>query len=195
MKPRRVWTTRLSVGRAAHLGTKEQGLTEAEAACRLAAMDRTSFARLRQGPLGGTCLTQLRVAGFLPSKPGAMNIYGVTVLAPCAGEVVVAIDGLPDMRVPETDRAHLAGNHLILHCGDVDVLLGHLQRGSLKVATGMQVGAGQPLAQAGNSGNTGEPHLHIHAQQPGTRMNRSGKPLPVRLDGRFLVRNNRVTVP
>jgi hypothetical protein len=138
----------------------------------------------------------LRAKGLLPPEPGAYGIYGVAVLAPCAGEVVVAIDGLPDMRVPDPDRAHLAGNHLILRCGPVDVLLGHLQAGSLKVAAGMQVGAGQPLALVGNSGNTSEPHLHIHAQQPGTRVEpMSGEPLPVRLDGRFLVRNSRVAVP
>ena len=138
----------------------------------------------------------LRAAGLLPAEPGAYEIYGATVLAPCAGEVVVAIDGLPDMRVPEADRNHLAGNHLILRCGDVDVLLGHLRPGSFKVVAGMRVDAGQHLASVGNSGNTSEPHLHIHAQQPGTPNEPiSGSPLPIRLDGRFLVRNDRVVVP
>lgn len=137
----------------------------------------------------------LRAAGLLPAEPGAYDIYGAAVLAPCAGEVVVAVDGLPDMRVPETDRTHLAGNHLILRCGEVNVLLGHLQPGSLKVAVGMRVDTGQHLASVGNSGNTGEPHLHIHAQQPGTPAEPiSGTPLPMRLDGRFLVRNDRVVV-
>lgn len=137
----------------------------------------------------------LRAAGLLPAEPRAYDIYGAVVLAPCAGDVVVAADGLPDLQVPQVDRTHLAGNHLILHCSGVDVLLGHLQPGSLKVSAGMRVHAGQHLASVGNSGNTGEPHLHIHAQQAGTRAEPvSGEPLPIRLDGRFLVRNDRVIV-
>lgn len=135
----------------------------------------------------------LRASGLQPAEPRAYAIYGAAVLAPCAGEVVAAVDGLPDMRVPDTDRAHLAGNHLMLRCGEVDVLLGHLQPGSLRIATGMRVSTGQHLASVGNSGNTGEPHLHIHAQQPGSPTEpMSGNPLPVRLDGRFVVRNDRV---
>ncbi len=38
------------------------------------------------------------------------------MLAPCAGQVVIAVDGLPDMRVPEIDSEHLAGNHVMLRC-------------------------------------------------------------------------------
>ena len=58
------------------------------------------------------------------------------MLAPCAGGVVIAVDGLLDMRVPEVDRDHLAGNHMMLRCAATDVLLGHLQQGSVKVRAG-----------------------------------------------------------
>ncbi len=138
----------------------------------------------------------LRATGLQPQDPQAYNIYGVAVYAPCAGVVMRALDGLPDMQVPQTDRDHMAGNHVLLRCADADVLLGHLKPGSLKVAEGARVAAGEPLGQVGNSGNTGEPHLHIHAQQPGTlTAPLSGNPLPVRFDNRFLVRNDRIIVP
>ena len=43
---------------------------------------------------------------------------------------------------------------------------------------------------------TGERHRYIHAQQSGTVAGPlSGTPLPMRFDGRFLVRNNRVVAP
>jgi hypothetical protein len=44
------------------------------------------------------------------------------------------------------------------------------------------VTAGTPLARVGNSGNTTEPHLHIHAD-------RAWVAVPARFDGRWLVRN------
>ena len=78
----------------------------------------------------------LRADGLLPPQPGAYKIYGVPVYAPCTGDVIAAHDGLPDMQVPQTDRDHMAGNHVLLRCIQADVLLGHLKPGSLKVAIG-----------------------------------------------------------
>ncbi len=137
----------------------------------------------------------LRARGFLPADPAAYVIFGTRVLAPCAGRVVVATDGHPDLPPPEVDRAHMAGNHVILECGAVWVVLGHLQRGSVAVRADDRLAVGQPLGRVGNSGNTGEPHLHLHAQSPGTATAPlSGSPLPLRVDGRYLVRNDRLRV-
>ena len=136
----------------------------------------------------------LRAKGLLPPQPSAYNIYGEPVYAPCTGQVVATQDGLPDMQVPQTDREHMAGNHVLLRCKDADVLMGHFKPGSLKVAVGQQVTVSQHIANVGNSGNTGEPHLHVHAQAAGTAAAPfSGEPLPVRFDGRFLMRNDRVS--
>jgi Peptidase family M23 len=138
----------------------------------------------------------LRAKGLQPHELDAYEIYGVAVHAPCSGEVVVAIDGLPDMQVPQMDREHMAGNHVLLRCKNADILLGHLKPGSVIVAAGNQVVVGDPIANVGNTGNTGEPHLHIHAQQRGTISEPlSGNPLPMRFDGRFLVRNDRFVSP
>lgn len=138
----------------------------------------------------------LRASGLLPPEPSAYNIYGVPVYAPCTGEVIATLGNLPDMQVPKMDREHMAGNYVLLRCKEADVLLGHLKPASLKVEIGEQVFVGQPIGAAGNTGNTGEPHLHIHAQQAGTaNAPFSGNPLFVRLNGRFLVRNDRVSVP
>ena len=137
----------------------------------------------------------LRGDGVLPADPGAYRIYGAKVKAPCSGSIVSATDGLADMRVPAKDTAHLAGNHLILSCDDVDVVLGHLRPGTLKVVVGDRVRSGDLLAEVGNSGNSDEPHLHMHAQEPGTfNEPMAGNPLPMRVGGRFLVRNDRVSI-
>ncbi len=138
----------------------------------------------------------LRAHGVQPGDPLAYFIYSARVLAPCAGQVVVALDGLPDMQVPDTDHDHLAGNHVLLRCADADVLLGHLQRGSVQVVAGAKVAAGEWLGRVGNSGNTGEPHLHIHAQGIGPiNAPLGGDPHPIQFNGRFPVRGNLIEIP
>lgn len=134
----------------------------------------------------------LRADGVIPADPRRYRIFGTTVISPCAGTIIVAVDGLPDMPVPELDERHLAGNHVILRCGEVDILLAHFRRGSVRVRTGAKITVGTGIAEVGNSGSTSEPHLHIHAQRRGAASAPfSGRPIPVTFSGRFLVRNAR----
>ena len=138
----------------------------------------------------------LRARSVPPADPRAYRIYGARVLAPCAGKVIIAVDGLPDMQVPEVDRAHLDGNHVLLRCAEADVLLGHLQPGSVRVRAGASVAVGSWLGSAGNSGNTGEPHLHVHAQRQGSaEAPLGGDPRPIQFNGRFPVRGDRIEAP
>lgn len=166
----------------------------------LATLDGARF-RAYRGQSYGVDLVRVNVAGFrtrgwLPADPAAYAIFGSVVHAPCAGRVVAATDGVADMAPPAVDRAHMAGNHVILDCAGTWVVLGHLQRGSVAVRTGQSVTALKPLGRVGNSGNTSEPHLHVHAQRPGSVAEPlGGEPVAIRLDGRYLVRNDRVTVP
>jgi hypothetical protein len=135
----------------------------------------------------------LRASGVMPADPARYAIFGTPVLAPCAGQVVRAVDGRPDMRVPKMDEGHPAGNHVLLRCKGFDILLGHFRRGSLRVKAGDNLTVGQPIAQVGNSGESSEPHLHIHAQKQGRPGAPFGAaPVAMHLDGRFLVRGDRV---
>lgn len=157
--------------------------------------------RAYRGQSYGTDIIQvnrwgLRSRGIMPKQPAAYLIYGAPVFAPCAGQVVQAIDGFPDMTIPETDLVNRAGNHVILRCGEAEVILAHFRPQSLLVQSGMAVAVGDAIAEVGNSGASGEPHLHIHAQRLGSlAMPLSGDPLPVRFNGRFLIRSDRVTTP
>lgn len=135
----------------------------------------------------------LRTRGVYPRDPAQYRIFGAAIRAPCAGAVVQAVDGLPDMPVPEYDREHLAGNHVILRCMDVEVILAHMRQGSVRVHVGDSVATHALLGEVGNSGGTDEPHLHIHAQRPATNgAPMSGDPLATRFTGRFLARSDRL---
>jgi hypothetical protein len=134
-----------------------------------------------------------RARGLVPHDPAAYVIFGDTVVAPCTGRVISSSDGLADLPVPEMDREHMAGNHVILACDGHWVLLAHLRQGSVLRTAGDSVETGEPLGQVGNTGNTGEPHLHVHAQLPGSRdVPMGGDPVPITIAGRYLVRGARV---
>jgi hypothetical protein len=135
----------------------------------------------------------LRADGLRPEDPTRYLIFGVPVHAPCAGEVTGAENGLPDMPVPVMDSEHLLGNHVLLACDGIVLALAHLREGSVVVNVGEQVALGQRLGEVGNSGNSSEPHLHLHAQRPGLpNAPISGEPIGLRVDGRWLVRNDRI---
>ncbi len=129
----------------------------------------------------------------LPTELGDYAAFGRAILAPCSGRVVVARDGQADLLPAGTEPESLPGNHVILACSEIWVLLAHMRQGSVAVAPGDSVRVGQTLGQVGNSGRSDEPHLHIHAQTPGTEAAPlGGSPLPMTFDGRQLVRNDRV---
>ena len=141
---------------------------------------------VKVGPWGFTA------RGLLPRDPARYAIFGAPIFAPCSGRVIQAVDGLPDMPVPRMDPAHMAGNHVLVRCGRADILLAHMRRSSVRVRPGQSVRTGDRLGEVGNSGNTSLPHLHIHAQTPGTeREPLSGAPIPMRFGGRFLLRGDR----
>ncbi len=126
-----------------------------------------------------------RAKGILPARMEDYAIFGATVVSPCAGEVAAARGDLPDLVPPERDPENAAGNHVVLACGEIRVELAHFMRGSVAVEPGDTVAIGDALGRVGNSGNTTEPHLHIHAFDPAT-----GNGVPMIFDGRFPVRNS-----
>lgn len=136
----------------------------------------------------------LRARGWQPSDPFAYAIFGTTLLAPCSGTVVSSEGSLPDFDIPQQDTDNRLGNHVLLRCGDVEILLAHMRQGSVEVREGEAVTEGQPIGEVGNSGATGEPHLHIHAQRPAAAGAPliAGQPLGLRIDGRMLVRGDRL---
>lgn len=125
-----------------------------------------------------------RATGLMPHNLAAYEIFGARVVSPCAGEVIETRDGLADLPPPQKDPENAAGNHVILLCEGMEVTLAHLSRGSVAVEEGDTVATGDFLGLVGNSGNTTEPHLHIHAVDPA-----SGEGVRLAFDGSVPIRN------
>jgi len=131
-----------------------------------------------------------KARGLLPEELERYKIFGDTVVSPCRGQVLETEGEMPDLTPPDRNPDKPAGNHVVLACKDVKILLAHLKQGSLQVEEGEQVEVGQPLGMVGNSGNTSEPHLHIHAVARGSGDVMAGDPVPLQFQGRYLVRND-----
>jgi murein DD-endopeptidase MepM/ murein hydrolase activator NlpD len=97
-----------------------------------------------------------------PDPPAAV----AGVVAPVAGIVVDALDGIEDNPVyaPAPGDVSPFGNYVTIRAGDKDVMVCHLQRGSVAVTKSQEVVAGTPLGLVGNSGNSSIPHLHCHVE-------------------------------
>lgn len=105
--------------------------------------------------------------------PGPKEMLkGVPVVAAAAGEVLRVRDGLPDVAVSLIGREALGssgyGNVVLLkHRDGYLSAYGHLKRGSIKVAKGETVQAGQVLGEIGLSGSTDFAHLHFEVRRDG----------------------------
>ena len=136
----------------------------------------------------------LRVHGWRPRDPARYLSYGTPIYAPCSGRVISSRRDLPDMQVPTMDRANMLGNHVLLDCESYWLLLAHFRQNTVRAEVGETVTAGALLGELGNSGNSSEPHLHIHVQRPGSvDAPISGEPLALSIEGRLLVRNDFLT--
>ncbi|AWL87510.1 peptidase M23 [Streptomyces griseus] len=111
----------------------------------------------------------------------AFPAFGAPLLAVADATVVRASDGQRDhlsrnsllglvylMLIEGNIRSiagarRVIGNHVILDLGDgTYAAYAHVRRGSLRVKAGDTVRAGQRIGSVGNSGNSSEPHLHVH---------------------------------
>jgi murein DD-endopeptidase MepM/ murein hydrolase activator NlpD len=117
-------------------------------------------------------------------------IYGMPVYSPCAGRVLAAVDEFPDQIPPQSDRRNLAGNHVVIACKGASVLLAHFQSGSVQVQRGQAVATQTLVGRVGNSGNTSEPHLHIHTVAGDAGNVFVGEGIPLHFRDKFLVRNH-----
>ena len=129
-----------------------------------------------------------RASGPFPAHLEQYRIFGTPVLSPCDGIVARAIGDVPDALPGQRNLSRgVAGNVVVISAGDVDIVLAHLQCGSVRVHAGERVRCGVRIGSVGNSGNSSEPHLHVHAE-------RNGVGVPLLLKNIRFYRNRSVCV-
>lgn len=144
----------------------------------------------------GDPLTDDPAQGF--RRPEAFPSFGRPVLAPVDGTVVRASGWRRDHRSRESRVARLylvlegqirsfggpgwvLGNHVVIRAGDGSyALVAHLRSGTLRVALGDRVRAGQQIGECGNSGNSTEPHVHVQLMDRPSAWTAAGVPVEFR---------------
>jgi hypothetical protein len=130
-----------------------------------------------------------RAKGPFPTMLSDYAVYETEVISPCSGIVREVLDGTVDQEPGQMNPSRPTGNLVKISCLEVVVTLAHLKPGSVRVQAGQKVQTATLLGLAGNSGNTSEPHLHVHAvtDLPGAT---EPDAVPITFDGRFLVRGS-----
>jgi murein DD-endopeptidase MepM/ murein hydrolase activator NlpD len=154
-------------------------------------------------------ILQVDAQGRTYRTDGAANAdfyaWGAEVRAIAAGKVVRVVDRFDDGAIfrrqpgeaPEAYLGRVQQAQMALFAQGLDAVGGnvvvvehangeyshyaHLQRGSVGVAVGEQVQAGQVVGKLGNSGNSTEPHLHFHVTDGADTLLSVG--LPVAFEG------------
>ena len=151
---------------------------------------------------GGEAKETNRLAAFLPDRRWGLHLVraegGVThtgsgeraedylawdqpVLAPAAGEVVAVRDGEPEVQPGRLwQQGEPLGNHVVLRVAEGEYcFLAHLRAGTIPLAVGDSVRAGDLVGHVGCSGQmtlTPEPHVALHLQD--TPEPKRGEPIP-----------------
>ena len=91
--------------------------------------------------------------------------FGKPIYAVCDAEVVQVITGVEDNRPTIMNPAQSLGNSVVLKTANNEfIYYAHFEKETIKVQEGQVVKKGQYLGNCGNSGNSSEPHLHLHIQ-------------------------------
>jgi hypothetical protein len=120
------------------------------------------------GPLGYDGHTGIDLRPLDPALVRA----GAEVLAAAPGVVRAVRDGMDDLGLALPDPRVLehsgGGNMVVLeHPGGWSTAYAHLRKGSIRVAPGQRVEAGQMLGRVGLSGRTEFPHVELSVRKDG----------------------------
>ena len=121
---------------------------------------------------------------ILPQVLEKYEIFHTEILAPARGVVREVVDGLPNEKPFSGHYPYNVGNHVVIDNGEVNILLGHMQAGSISVKVGDHVETGQVIGKVGNSGWTDRPHTHIQAMTHSDKSIWSGQGVPIIFDGK-----------
>lgn len=107
-------------------------------------------------------------AGMGSHKLEDYGIYGKDIIAPASGVIIDLQGNEEDMTPGILDEADTRlGNYIYIKLDETGtyLVLAHLMKDSILVEKGQHIDEGTVIAKAGNSGDSSEPHLHIHHQR------------------------------
>ena len=113
-----------------------------------------------------------RTFGSPGYRLGDYHAFGLQVSAPAPGRVVAVENDVPDNAPGKLNKEQNWGNYVVIEHTFLEFsIVAHLRQGSVRVQPGDTLTAGAVVGTCGNSGYSGQPHVHCQLQfaaQPGS---------------------------
>jgi hypothetical protein len=132
--------------------------------------------------------------GFLPQSNEDYPIFREKVFSPMDGVVVKTVNNIDD-NVPYCGNyPYHTGNTVVIQNEEKFMLMGHLRKGSIRVNVGDMVKSADLIAEAGNSGYSERPHMHMQLIKSSTEDYWKGTGVSIQFRNRNLYKNRLVLV-
>ena len=126
---------------------------------------------------------------FFPYQNEDYPIFAEEVLSPVSGVIFRIINNIEDNVPYAGGYPYNTGNTVIIRNGNLYMLLGHLKMGSIRVSPGDIVNEKDVIAEAGNSGYSERPHIHIQYIESETENFWKGTGVSIQYKGRNIFKN------
>jgi hypothetical protein len=131
---------------------------------------------------------------FLPAQNEDYPIFGEKVVSPISGVVFKIENTIKDNNPYCGNYPYNTGNTIVIRNHNRYLLLGHLKMGSIKVNEGDLVKENDLLAEAGNSGYSERPHIHMQLIESNSENYWKGMGISVQFKGTNLFKNRVIDV-
>lgn len=133
-------------------------------------------------------------SNFLPPRNEDYPVFGEKVLSPVSGTVFKVVNDIDDNIPYSGHYPYNTGNTIVIQNGNRYMLLGHLKKGSIHLETGQIVNAGDVIAEAGNSGYSERPHIHMQLIKSSSDNYWNGMGLSIHFKNRNLYKNRMINI-
>ncbi len=126
---------------------------------------------------------------IMPPENEDYPIFGEVMHAPMDGTIFRVINDIDDNLPFSGGYPYNTGNTVVIRKDSLYFLLGHMKKGSITMKEGQQVHRGERIGEAGNSGMSERPHLHMQLMRSETGDYWKGMGICIRWEGRNLFKN------
>jgi hypothetical protein len=128
-----------------------------------------------------------RSNSLFPQTLSDYEIFGKNVYSPCSGKIISVNKNIPDNIPPGVNEKEKTGNYVIIQSGNKFIMLAHFKQNTIILNQNDSILVNNFIGQAGNSGNSIEPHLHIEAHE---KIDDHTYPLPILFDKEYFTYND-----
>jgi hypothetical protein len=126
---------------------------------------------------------------FLPLHNEDYPVFGEKVFSPVRGVIFRIENSIKDNIPYSGNYPYNTGNTIVIRNDTRYMLLGHLKMGSIRVNVGDEVSESDWLAEAGNSGYSERPHIHMQLIECDSENFWKGMGIPIQYKGKNLFKN------